>query len=168
MKKRTSIFAIIIAVLALGIGYAAITAVTLTINGSGQINADQDSFNVHYTGNIDVTKSKQTITTTESHDSAQTGQFSVSGMTQQGDTVTFTYNVINESVGLKATLGTPTVKTNTNSEYFSVSSSTASNQLAAEGGTTTQTVTVTAIKTPIDANQTGTFEIELVANPDNS
>lgn len=168
MKKRMSIFAILIAVLALGIGYAAISAVTLTISGSGTISPDSDNFNVHYTGNITVQKSKNSITTTQSHDDGQTGQFTITGMTQKDDSVTFTYTVINESEDLAATLAAPVVQTNSNSTYFTVSSATASSTLTANGGTTTQTVTITAAKTPVDDDETTSVTINLVASPDNS
>lgn len=168
MKKRTGIFAILIAVLALGIGYAAISAVTLTITGSGKISPDDDNFNVHYTGEVAVEKSNTSIATTQSHNDAQEGTFTITGMTKKGDTVTFTYNVINESPDLKATLGTPSITTNSNSTYFTVTSATADTTLTANGGTTTQTVTVTAAKTPVTEDETTNVKIDLVATPDNS
>ena len=168
MKKRTGILGILIAILALGIGYAAISAVTLNITGSGTISPDASNFNVHYTGTPTVTKSPSSITTTQTHDGAQTGQFTITGMTKQGDTVEFTYTVINDSTTLAATLAAPVIATNSNSTYFTVSSSTASNSWAANGGTTTQTVTVTAAKTPTSADETTSVTINLVASPDNS
>ena len=167
MKKRMSIFAILIAVLALGIGYAAISAVTLSITGSGTISPDTDNFNVHYDGTVAVTKSSNDITTTQSHDNAQTGQFTITGMTKKDDTVTFTYTVQNDSEDLSASLAAPTIVTNSNSTYFTVTSSTAANSIAA-GGSTTQTVTVTAIKTPVTEDETTNVTINLVASPSNS
>ena len=44
MKKRTGIIGVLIAILALGIGYAAVTAVTLVITGTGSITATQENF----------------------------------------------------------------------------------------------------------------------------
>lgn len=168
MKKRTGIIGVLIAILALGIGYAAVSAITLTITGSGSIAPDDANFNVHYTGEVTVTKSNNNITTTQSHNNAKAGEFTITGMTKKDDTVTFTYTVINESEDLKATLAAPVVATNSNSTYFSVSSATAANTLTANGGTTTQTVTVTAIKTPVDETETTNVTINLVASPDNS
>ena len=55
MKKRTGIIGVLVAILALGIGYAVVSAVTLNINGSGTITADPDNFKVHYTGEVAVT-----------------------------------------------------------------------------------------------------------------
>ena len=174
MKKRMGILGVLIAVLALGIGYAAITAVTLTLNGTGTITPDQTNFKVHYTGTPSAgNKTPSTLTTTQTITSDDTvGEFSVTGMTKKDDTVTFTYTIINESEGeLGATLGTPTITYNdaTSSEYFTVTSSTASSTLAAGGATTTQTVVVTAKKTPIGSSDiTGSFKIELSATPTNS
>ena len=96
MKKRTGIIGVLIAILALGIGYAVVSAVTLTINGSGSITADQANFKVHYTGDVTVTKSVASITTTASHNDQQTGQFTVSDLTKAGDSVTFTYTIVKE------------------------------------------------------------------------
>ena len=89
-------------------------------------------------------------------------------MTKQGDSVEFTYTVVNESETLAATLAAPVIQTNSNSTYFTVTSSTASNSLAANGGTTTQTVTVTAAKTPTADDETTSVTINLAASPDNS
>ena len=167
MKKRTGILGVLIAILALGIGYAAISAVTLSITGSGTISPDVSNFNVHYTGTVAVTKSDNAITTTQTHNNGTTGQFTITGMTKQGDSVEFTYTVVNESETLAATLAAPVIQTNSNSTYFTVTSSTASNSLAANGGTTTQTVTVTAAKTPTADDETTSVTINLAASPDN-
>lgn len=174
MKKRKGILGVLIAILALGIGYAAVSAVTLTINGTGTISPDQENFKVHYTGTPTASaKDPASLTTTQTITSDnKVGAFTVSGMTKQGDTVTFTYEIINESEGgLGATLGTPTVTYNdtTSSEYFTVTSNTAATTLAAGGATTTQTVVVTAKKTPVgNTDITGSFTIELSATPTNS
>lgn len=166
MKKRTGIIGVLIAILALGIGYAAVTAVTLVITGTGSITATQENFKVHYTGTVAVTKSPDTIVTTQTHNNAQAGEFTVSGMTKAGDTVTFTYTVINESEGINANLAAPTVVTNSNSEYFEVTTSRDATTLAPTESTT-QTVTVTAIKTPVTDDVSGNFTIKLVASPSN-
>ena len=48
-KKRTGILGVLLAVLALGIGYAAVNAITLTITGSGTITSTDANFKVEYT-----------------------------------------------------------------------------------------------------------------------
>ena len=166
MKKRTGIIGVLVAILALGIGYAVVSAVTLTINGSGSITADQANFKVHYTGDVTVTKSVASITTTASHNDQQTGQFTVSDLTKAGDSVTFTYTIVNDSEGITANLAASSVTTNSNSEYFTVTTSRDASTLA-PGASTTETVTVTVAKTPVSADETGTFQIDLVASPSN-
>ena len=56
--------------------------------------------------------------------------------------------------------------TNSNSEYFTVTTSRDASTLA-PGASTTETVTVTVAKTPVSADETGTFQIDLVASPSN-
>ena len=70
MKKRKTftIMAILIAVLVLGVGYAAISNVTLTVNGSGNIKADADFsvvFDTTHTVGLSDSSSKVTINETQ-------------------------------------------------------------------------------------------------------
>ena len=65
---------------------------------------------------------------------------------------------------LKATLGTPAI-TNDNTTYFEVTSVVTDTTLAANGATTTQTVTVTAIKTPVSADETANISVTVNATP---
>ena len=78
-KKRTGILGVLLAVLALGIGYAAVNAITLTITGSGTISSIDDNFKVEYTSVAVANKSSNDITTTQSV-SGKTGTFTVTGM----------------------------------------------------------------------------------------
>ena len=174
MKRKTSILGILIAVLALGIGYAAVTAVSLTINGEGTITPDENNFKVVYTAVEVTSKSDDSITTTQTTNDTKTASFTVSDMTKQGDSVTFTYTITNKSESLGASLGTPSISydsTTDAEEYFTVTSPAPATTTLAAGGdaTTTQTVTVTAKKTPIGTeDKTGKFTITLQATPINS
>ena len=172
MKKRTGILGVLIAILVLGIGYAAISAVTLTINGTGTVSPDDDNFKVVYTAVGTVTKPTEATVTTDTigSDGVITTSFTVTGLTKKGEVVEIPYTITNKSEDLGATLGTPAVTiTGTNaSDYFTVTSTTAATSLAKNGGTTTQTVHVEVTKTPIDADVTGTFTITVQATPVNS
>ena len=64
-KKRTGIIGVLIAILALGIGYAAVSAITLTITGTGSITATPGNFVVEYTG-VTVAGASTGVTTTQS------------------------------------------------------------------------------------------------------
>ena len=170
MKRKTGILGVLIAILLIGIGYAAISTVNLVITGNGTISPSQDSFKVVYTNVTVTSKNPNTITVTPdaiSTDGDVTTGFTVTGMSKKDDTVTLTYTITNKSPDLKASLAAPTL-TNTNSTYFSVSSELATAApvvLTANGATTTQTVTVTAIKTPVTADETATVTTTVVATP---
>ncbi len=171
MKRRTGILGVLIAILLMGIGYAAISAVTLRINGTGTVSPNPDNFKVVYTAvsTSNVSTGLTVTPDTISADGDVTTSFTVTGMTKKGDAADLTYTITNKSPDLGATLGTPgvTISGTNASEYFQVTSSTAGTTLTANGGTTTQTVHVEVIKTPIEADVTGTFTITVQATPTN-
>ena len=172
-KKEGRLFiGILVAVIALGVGYAAISGVNLFINGSATAKASgqQEDFKVHFD---DLTSSGNYMTYTEEaavdsftqtfdtakHVTATTGEtnktasitiandqlsadVAVSNLTTIGDTVTFTIPVINESDGVKANI--TAAVTNNNEEYFNVTATptTATPTLLNDNGATTN-VTVT-------------------------
>ena len=146
MKKRYGVIAVLIAVIALGVGYAAISNVTLNVNGSqATAEADQDNFVVKY-------------------DAEST--FTIEGLTKKGDKVTITYPIINASETLKASLAAPTI-TNDNTEYFSVTATSpaAGTELAANGGTANLVLEVEVIKTPVTDDETANITAAVVASP---
>ena len=194
MKKRKGklLIAILLAVVALGIGYAAITGVNLLINGSAtaKATATDEDFIVHFndfdqngtyivysedagsdsftqtfdtvkhiTAGSNTTDKSASITVANDRLSADVA---VSNMTNVGDTVVLTIPVINESNGINADLSIDIE--NNNSEYFNVTSETATNTLNA-GGTTTISVTVEVIKVPENNDVEGTFTVTLTADP---
>lgn len=166
-KKRTGILGVLLAVLALGIGYAAVNAITLTITGSGTISSIDDNFKVEYTSVAVANKSSNDITTTQSV-SGKTGTFTVTGMTKKGDYAEFTFTITNSSQGLSAVLGTPAIASGYNSEYFTVTSTTNSPTTLTSTGatnTTTQTVRVETAKTPTADQTSGKITITLEATP---
>ena len=193
-RKEGKLFlGILIAVLVLGIGYAAITGVNLIINGSATAKAtgQQEDFNVHFdnlvsTGNyIAYTETAESDSLTQSFINekkvtAASGQtdkaasitvsndqlsadVAVSNMTNVGDTVTLTIPVINESDGIKANLSASIV--NNNEEYFNVTAEPATDTLNGSGATTTITVTVSVIKVPKVNDVEGRFTVTLTADP---
>ena len=179
MKKKTGILGVLIAILLVGIGYAAISAVTLTITGTGTIEADPNNFKVVYTQGQQTSASTGVTATPASigADVVTSTSFTVSGMTKKNDTVTLTYTIQNKSDDLSATLAAnPTVSiTNaagnpngtTITDYFSVTSVVNTPLTLAKTETTTQTVTVTAIKTPVTDDIGATITITVDATPVN-
>ncbi len=192
-KEGKLFLGILVAVLILGVGYAAITAIPLIINGSAtaKASAEDGDFVVHfndfvsngnyitYTENAGSDSFAQTFDTVKHvtaasnttdksasitlSDDRLSADVTVSNMTNVGDTVRLTIPVINESEGIKANLSTNI--TNNNSEYFNVTAETATNTLNSNGATTTITVTVEVIKVPKVNNAEGSFTVTLKADP---
>ena len=113
---------VVIAVVTLGIGYAAISSVNLIINGNATAGVDQNNFDVHFVPTADTPSLTGNVTPTGSasisNQDNKVALFDVGGMTKVEDYVTATYTVINESNGIGADI---TLKvTNTNSEYFMI------------------------------------------------
>ena len=122
-KKNLHIFLLLlIAVLTLGIGYAAITSVNLYIDGDIASTPNQDKFRVHFiptddtpsmvlddgvTGNATIDDLDDTV-----------AHLNVSGLTKKGDHATAVYTVKNDSngIGTKIKLKID----NSNTEYFNV------------------------------------------------
>ena len=183
----------LMAVLFLGIGYAAVSGVNLIINGSATAKAtgEQSDFNVHF---ADLTESGNYITYTETAEedsftqtfvdsknvTAASGSstksasivvannqlsatVNVANMTTIGDTVTLTLPVINESDGIKADL-TASIE-NGEEEYFDVTAVPEVGTLNGSGTTTNVTVTVSVIKVPKVNDVNGTFTVTLTADP---
>lgn len=171
MKKKTWVFAILIAIILLGVGYAAISDTVLTVTGSSAtITADPNNFVVKYKAQSEMTSSGSTGSSVNIVRNSDTDvTFTVTGLTKKDDTVTVTLPIVNLSETLKATLGTPTI-TNTNTEYFDVTINTAlaGTVLVEETGTANLVITVTAKKTPVTADETTTITAQISATPTNS
>lgn len=167
MKKRKGfvVMALLLAVLLLGIGYAAIAGVTLTINGKATATPNS-TFVVKFDQEGTITKGNYVVADTTVIDDDITATLNVEGMTAKGQTATATFPITSEmeadiQAALKATV------TNENEEYFNVTAELANDTLTATTTDTTVTVTVELIKTPIgEADITGEFTVTIDATPD--
>lgn len=160
MKNRKVLIGIVllIVVLALGIGYAAITD-SLTIAGTATATANAENFKVVFTGTTSGVSDGVTATATNG---ATTATMDVTGLTTTGDTKTATFNIKNTSEELKALVDVST-ETISNTEFFAIDATVANPTTAlAPNAETTVTVKVTLVKTPIEA-VTGTINVELGA-----
>lgn len=156
--KSTTILLLILAILALGIGYAAASR-TLQINGTLGAKADDANFKVEFTAAthdepIYVSTTAPVIAQAVDATDKELATFSVTGFTCKNDFVVIRYTVENKSTDLDATVTTADLANFTNKEYFSVTSSFAAassvtTTTIAAGDTATLYVTVTCIKTPI-------------------
>ena len=137
---------VLLAVILVAIAYAAITNVTLKINGTSKSQANQTNFVVQFVGEP-TTGGKGTTTATINTSKRTEGTMNVEGLSAKGDTATATFTVQNSSQDLSADL---TAKaTSSNEDYFEVRCKIDDTTLKA-GATTELTVTVELLKTPID------------------
>lgn len=169
-QKRTYItLLLVVALLCLGIAYAAISNITLQITGSAAATPNQDNFIVKFDKDTvvttDVGTTGATVTADYVADDANdlTATIDVSGLTAEGQKVSATYTIENESIGLSADLAASTIK-NSNTEYFKVTPTLAKSQIL-EGETTTVTVEVEMVKTPITTDVSTEIEVNVVASP---
>ena len=148
MRKNTKIVGgiLLVAIVLVAIGYAAITKVGLNIDGTAKSEGNPDNFKVELVGEPQTSGDGTTTATINTADKTQ-GTMNVSGLNAKGQTAIATYTVKNQSVDLSADL---TAKaTSTNDEYFEVQCSLDKTTLKAQEETT-MTVKVKLLKTPID------------------
>ena len=157
---------VLVAVVALGIGYAAISAINLFINGNATASVNQNNFKVYFTSTADTPSLTGNVTVTgtaeiSSQDNT-VATFNVGGLTKVGDYAIATYTVLNDSEAIGAEISLNV--TNSNSEYFKVIETILDNKLQA-GDTTLATVKVEMIKTPINDDVTTSVTARLTATP---
>ena len=148
MRRNTKIVGgiLLVAIVLVAVGYAAITNVTLNIKGTAKSEGNPDNFKVELIGEPQTSGDGTTTATINTADKTQ-GTMNVSGLNAKGQTAIATYTVKNQSADLSADL---TAKaTSTNDEYFEVQCSLEKTTLKAQEETT-MTVKVKLLKTPID------------------
>ena len=166
MKKRRStiIAVLLIATLALGIGYAALTDV-LEINGSADVYqaAAEEAFNedVYFAGAVANQEGNTASVNADNNDKAS---FTAKTLKGKDDVVTFTFTIKND--GDVAATVTPTLNPtqgNTKPEYFDITSDWNGESKTLEAGASlTYTVTVKLLQTPTETIG-ASFLIELTA-----
>jgi len=160
-QKRTFVtLLLVIALLCLGIGYAAITSVNLTISGNISALAAEGTVEVEFTDAEVDPSSKGTVTaepyTTVPDGDSTTDDYTkatinVSELKEEGETATVVYTIENKADDIAATLGAPSISWD-NKEWFNVECTLSGNNLAkngTEGDSQTATVVVTLLKTPV-------------------
>ena len=150
---------LLLAVILIGIGYAAIQNITLNIAGTAEADPSQSNFKVMFSGEPTVSD-EDYVTAAITDDINAT--INVEGLKENGQTVSATYTVQNVSTDISADLAVST--TNDNPEYFTLSSQLEKTSLVA-GEATTLTVTVELTKIPITDEVTSTIGVQLVAMP---
>ena len=164
-KKKMYILAIVALILVLGVGYAVVSNVTLTINGSG--TAATNDLKVVFDGV--KTNSGANVTEQIAADDSTTASFTVENMVL--NTAEYAeFEIKNKETDVNASIAIPTV-TNSNSTYFDVkvyygnTEWTAAQTLNAQA-TAKVKVVVTLKKTPIQSTDSSTtITVSFVASP---
>ncbi len=155
---------LLIAALALGIGYAALSD-TLDINGTADVNQSQAEadfdLNVYFDDNIVIGNAGDKASIVEGDNDM--ASFTINSLNGKDDTATFTYTIANDS-DLDAMV-TPSLAAdgNTNTEFFSIESDWKGQAKEIKAGeSATYTITVTLLATPTETIH-GSFHIEFNA-----
>lgn len=160
MRNRKSLLSISIfaLVLVLSVGYAVVSSVELEINGSATA-ATQD-LKVAFksasptTGDVKGSITADTLKAT----------ITANNLTLNNP-VTVTYVVENSETDVKALVKEKTIS-NSNEEYFTVTTNVKDGVTVNAKGTTNVIITITLKKTPVDASDNGaTIDITLSATP---
>lgn len=162
MKTTTKIilFTIVLTSILLSLGYAAIQNVTLNITGNVTADPNQSNFKVRFVRDVEPTVSDPVYATAGVTDDLN-AVLNVNGLNAKGQTIEAIYEVENISTDLSSDL-TISV-TNSNTEYFKVTSQLAATSLKA-GEKTTVTIIVELIKTPLQS-VSSTIGVQTIAAP---
>ena len=163
MKNRRNIIVafLLCACLIVGVGYAALTDV-LDITGSADVNqsAAEEAFNedIYFSAAVANETGNTASVNADNNDKAS---FTANTLKGKGDKATFTYTIKND--GDLNAMVTPSISSNTNTEYFNVYSNWAGQATLLEAGqTVTYTVTIELLETPTESIS-GSCIIELTA-----
>lgn len=158
--KTIQLLGIIIAVLVISVGYAAITSVNLTLSGTATATPDQGNFKVAFTGNATFSGAGTAVLRKTGD---LTATMDVSGLRKVGDTLTATFTITNTSTDITTYLENKII--HSNAEYFQVTSSLDSKELAPQTGKTQLHITVKLIKSPVTEDQKDKVIVQVTASP---
>ena len=166
MKGNTKIVGgiLLVAIVLIAVGYAAISNIGLNIDGTAKSEASQSNFVVEMIG-TPTTSGEGTTVATINESKRTEGTMTVSGLTAKGQTAIATYTVKNKSQDISADLTAEA--TSTNEEYFEVICELDKTTLKAQEETT-MIVRVKLLKTPIDEtkeNLTTEIGVNIEAEP---
>jgi len=120
----------------------------------------QSDFDIEFTGNTSYTgEGKCAVSLT----GATTATINISELEHVGDSVTAIFTIANKSNDLFAEIDVKV--TNTNTEYFNVTSRLSDTILNARTGITTLEITVELIKLPICNNESANIGASILAKP---
>jgi hypothetical protein len=168
---------IILAVLFIGIGYAAVSNVTLTINGNARVNPGDSSFNVHFPydsttpANNNITGAggsgyTATAATEAKYTGLTTGIINAMDFTKKDEYIDFPFVVKNDSTELSATIASGDISISAGNNYLQAELAPGFTTLTiAAGSQGTVTIRGKCLKTPTDVQNLTNFTVTITANP---
>lgn len=162
MRNKKSLLSICLfaLVLILGVGYAVVNYVDVSISGTA--GAKTQPIKVSFSKVKTVSSSDKVSATATS--GTLSGTISVSELTLN-ETVSATYTIQNTETDVDATVVQQAIS-NSNSEYFQVTTDAATAKTVSKGGTVDVTVSVKLIKTPVkEADNSASITVTFRATP---
>lgn len=160
-KKTLYGLGLLALILVLGVGYAAVSEVTLNIDGSATVASE--ALKVSFNGVTDTEDDGKVVAS--STDNSLNASIQVTNLTLN-EAVSATYTIKNQETDVDANVIKKQIS-NDKPEFFEVKTSVDdSAETITAGGTGTVTVTVKLIKTPIEtSDSTANIQIDLTASP---
>lgn len=160
-KKTLYGLGLLALILVLGVGYAAVSEVTLNIDGSATVASE--ALKVSFNGVTDTEDDDKVVAS--STDNSLNASIQVTSLTLN-EAVSATYTIKNQETDVDANVIKKQIS-NDKPEFFEVTTSVDdSAETITAGGTGTVTVTVRLIKTPIEtSDSTANIQIDLTASP---
>lgn len=160
-KKTLYGLGLLALILVLGVGYAAVSEVTLNIDGSATVASE--ALKVSFNGVTDTEDDGKVVAS--STDNSLNATIQVTSLTLNEE-VSATYTIKNQETDVDANVIKKQIS-NDKPEFFEVTTSVDdSAETITAGGTGTVTVTVRLIKTPIETDDsTANIQIDLTASP---
>lgn len=160
-KKTLYGLGLLALILVLGVGYAAVSEVTLNIDGSATVASE--ALKVSFNGVTDTEDDGKVVAS--STDNSLNASIQVTSLTLNEE-VSATYTIKNQETDVDANVIKKQIS-NDKPEFFEVTTSVDNSaETITAGGTGTVTVTVRLIKTPIETDDsTANIQIDLTASP---
>lgn len=163
--ERTILLLLVVVIVAsillmTGIGYAVETDDTLIINDNACLAPEQSEFIIEFAGEPTYTGNGKAILKLTG---PTTATMDITKLSSVGDSVTAIFTIANKSKNIYADIYTEV--TNTNTEYFKVTSTLSENRIKPKNGTTTFKITVELIKVPIYKDENAAICTNIFANP---
>ena len=155
-KKTLMIAGLLIAVLALGVGYA-LNTIGIELTGNVNVDPNDANFAVEFVGASTAGE------VNEASYEADAATFTVNSLSVVGDEATATFTIKNKSkAGVNASIDAVLVKT-ANGEFFTATTDWVDDTVLNPNEEKVMTVTVTLDKAPVTATIEGVFTVTLTA-----